>query len=114
MSLLTGRYCRQAGDEGMARAITLPEVLGSGGTVAKWLELGAQHADANPSTLTTTNGLTVAQEIYNLVNNFKNNREEQLKRWGLRPHKVGLFTAYDVSTGCPTGMLNTITRLDKS
>lgn len=31
VSLLTGRWCRQAGDEGMNRAVTLPEVLGAAG-----------------------------------------------------------------------------------
>lgn len=31
VSLLTGRWCRQAGDEAMNRAVTLPEVLGSAG-----------------------------------------------------------------------------------
>lgn len=31
VSLLTGRWCRQAGDEDMDRAVTLPEVLGPAG-----------------------------------------------------------------------------------
>jgi arylsulfatase A-like enzyme len=31
VSLLTGRWCRQAGDESMRRAVTIPEVLGPAG-----------------------------------------------------------------------------------
>jgi arylsulfatase A-like enzyme len=31
VSLLTGRWCRQAGDEGMQRAVTIPEVLAPSG-----------------------------------------------------------------------------------
>jgi arylsulfatase len=31
VSLLTGRWCRQAGDEPMARAVTIPEVLAPAG-----------------------------------------------------------------------------------
>lgn len=31
VSLLTGRWCRQAGDEGMQRAVTIPEVLAPAG-----------------------------------------------------------------------------------
>jgi hypothetical protein len=37
----------------------------------------------------------VAQEIFNLVDDVNSEKEDQEKRWGLRPHKVSLFTAYD-------------------
>lgn len=71
----------------------------AGGTVAKWLELGAQRPAANPSTLTTSTGVTVAQEIFNLVDEVNADKQDQEKRWGLRPHKVSLFTAYDFKEG---------------
>jgi arylsulfatase A-like enzyme len=31
VSLLSGRWCRQAGDESLSRAVTIPEILGSAG-----------------------------------------------------------------------------------
>jgi iron complex outermembrane recepter protein len=71
----------------------------SGGTVAKWIELGAMTPAANLSVLTTANGQTVAQEIFNLVNSLNDVKEEQEKRWGVRPHKISLFTAYDFREG---------------
>jgi outer membrane receptor for ferric coprogen and ferric-rhodotorulic acid len=67
----------------------------AGGAVAKWIELAALHPDANLSTLTTSNGQTLAQEILNLVDTYNDVREQQDKRWGVRPHKISLFTAYD-------------------
>ena len=53
------------------------------------------NAAANPSVLSTANGQTVAQEIFNLIDTLNQNKEEQEKRWGVRPHKISLFTAYD-------------------
>jgi hypothetical protein len=46
------------------------------GTVAKWIELGAMHPNANLSTLTTTNGQTVAQEIYTPIDNLNDDCEQ--------------------------------------
>ncbi len=47
VSLLTGRWCRQAGDEKMTRAVTIPEVLAPAGyftaMVGKW------HLDREPT-----------------------------------------------------------------
>jgi hypothetical protein len=54
---------------------------------------------ANPSTLPTTNGQTVAQEILELVDSINGYKEQFEKRWGVRPHKVSLFTAYDFKQG---------------
>ena len=30
---------------------------------------------------------------------FNDEREQQIKRWGVRPHKISFFTAYDFRTG---------------
>jgi outer membrane receptor protein involved in Fe transport len=70
-----------------------------GKTVAKWLELGAQRPQANVSVLQTTGGVTIAQEIFDMVNTMNGELEDEEKRWGLRPHKVSLFTAYDFKEG---------------
>ena len=71
----------------------------SGGAVAKWIELGGMAAAANPSVLTTSTGATIAQEIFDLVDTLNDEREQQLKSWGVRPHKISLFTAYDIRAG---------------
>jgi outer membrane receptor protein involved in Fe transport len=72
----------------------------SDGAVAKWIELGRMHPNANLSTLTTNAaGATVAREIFDLVTTLNNEKELQEKRWGVRPHKVSLFTAYDFKEG---------------
>ena len=47
VSLLTGRWCRQAGDESMHRAVTLPEVLGSSGYFTAMA--GKWHLDKQPT-----------------------------------------------------------------
>ncbi len=82
------------------RYVVDPAAFAGGGAVAKWIELGAMAPGANLSTLTTdTAGTTVAQEIFNLVDALNDEKELQEKRWGVRPHKVSLFTAYDFKSG---------------
>ena len=82
------------------RYVVDPAAYVAGGTVAKWIELGAMSPAANPSTLNSdTGGVTVAQEIFNLVDTLNDEKEQQEKRWGVRPHKVSLFTAYDFKEG---------------
>jgi outer membrane receptor for monomeric catechols len=81
-----------------------PAAFAPGGTVAKWLELGALTPAANPSVLTTnTTGTTVAQEIYDLTRTLNDEKELQEKRWGVRPHKISFFTAYDFREGWRKG-----------
>ncbi|MSU24039.1 MAG: hypothetical protein EXS32_09500 [Opitutus sp.] len=81
------------------RYVIDPAAFEAGGAIAKWLELGRATAAANPSVLTTSNGATIAQEVFDLTAAFNDEREQQLKSWGVRPHKVSLFTAYDVRGG---------------
>ena len=81
-----------------------PGAYESGGTVAKWIELGQQRPGASVGTLTTSAGVTVAQEIFNLVDEVNATKQDQEKRWGLRPHKVSVFTAYDFKEGWMKGV----------
>jgi iron complex outermembrane recepter protein len=76
-----------------------PSAYESSGTVAKWIGFSQLAPTANVSTLTTLNGLTVAQEIFNLVETMNTEIRENEQRWGLRPHRANMFTAYDFTTG---------------
>jgi hypothetical protein len=76
-----------------------------GGTIAKWIALGAMAPAANPSTLTTgTGGVTVAQDISDFIDTVNSTKEENEKRWGVRPHKASVFTAYDFKSGRLKGL----------
>ena len=81
-----------------------PTAYLAGGTVAKWIELGATRPAANPSALSTSANVTVAQELFNLVDDINASKQDQEKRWGLRPHKLSLFTAYDFKAGWAKGV----------
>lgn len=81
-----------------------PDAFESNGAVAKWIELGRMAPGANLSTLQTATGITIGQEIFDLVDTLNDEREAQLKRWGVRPHKVSLFTAYDFRRGWTEGL----------
>lgn len=74
------------------------------GAIAKWIELSRLNPAANLAALTTSTGDTVAQEIFDTVDTLNAERESQLKRWGVRPHKISLFTAYDFKRGKLTGL----------
>jgi iron complex outermembrane recepter protein len=76
-----------------------PGAFVAGGTIARWITLGGQHPDANPATLVTSTGVTVAQEILDLTRFLNEDRQEQEQRWGLRPHQVSVFTSYDLTEG---------------
>jgi len=74
----------------------------AGKTVAKWIELGKLSPAADLATLTTANGatvITVAEEIRNMIAEINDDKLENEQRWGLRPHKMSLFTAYDFTEG---------------
>ncbi len=87
------------------RYVIDPSAYLPGGTIAKWIELGALTPAANPSTLpTATAGTTVAQEIFNFTETISDTKEENEKRWGVRPHKASVFTAYDFKAGFLKGL----------
>jgi iron complex outermembrane receptor protein len=101
----SGRLLQGVTRDASGRFVLDPRSFQSGGTVARWIELGAQAPAANPSVLTTANRQTVAQEVLSLVNSLNVAREQQevQKRWDLRPHKISMFTAYDFKEGWPRG-----------
>ena len=87
------------------RYVVDPSSFAAGSAIAKWIELGNLSPAANLSNLTTgTGGVTVAQEIFDLVDSGNGDREDQQKRWGVRPHKISFFTAYDFKEGRIKGL----------
>lgn len=93
-----------AKQDAQGRYVVDPAAFKAGGTVAKWLELGAMRPEANVSTLGTgATGVTVAQEVYDLINDLNDEKLLQEKRWGVRPHKISFFTAYDFREGALKG-----------
>jgi iron complex outermembrane receptor protein len=99
LKLVDNRLQQGARQDATGRYVVDASAFEPGKTIAKWLELGTLRPQADVSTLTTSNGQSVAQEIYNLVEAFNDERDTEEKRWGLRPHKVSLFTAYDFKEG---------------
>jgi iron complex outermembrane recepter protein len=99
LKLVDNRLQQGVRQDATGRYVVDGSAFESDKTIAKWLELGAQRPQANVSTLTTSNGQTVAQEIFNIVEALNDERDSEEKRWGLRPHKVSLFTAYDIREG---------------
>jgi iron complex outermembrane recepter protein len=95
-----GTAVRQGVTQGANGTYTLDSAAyEAAGTVAKWVELSGLSPAANVSTLTTLNGISVAQEIFNLVDTINTEIRENEQRWGLRPHRANVFTAYDFTQG---------------
>ena len=81
-----------------------PSAFTTTGTVAKWLELAEKAPGADLTRLVTTGTTTAAQEILNMIRDINDDIQQNERRWGLRPHKVSLFTAYDFTTGRLKGL----------
>jgi iron complex outermembrane recepter protein len=76
-----------------------PDAYTSDGAVAKYLAFGQQSPDADINTLVTTSDLTIAEEIFDVVDAINERREIDEKRWGLRPYRFNVFTSYDIKDG---------------
>lgn len=72
--------------------------------MAKWLELAAKAPAANLTRLVTTATTSAAQEILNMIRDINEDIQQNEQRWGLRPHKVSVFSAYDFTTGRLKGL----------
>ncbi len=87
-----------------ARYTITPSAFTTTGTVAKWLELAAKSPAADLTRLVTTGTTTAAQEILNMIRDINDDIQQNEQRWGLRPHKLSVFTAYDFTTGRLKGL----------
>ncbi len=94
-----GRFTQGVSQNASGQFVIDPGAYAAGGAVAKWIELGTLSPGANPAVLSTSASVSVAQEVFNLVDEMNQAKEDQEKRWGVRPHRVNLFTAYDFKTG---------------
>lgn len=70
-----------------------------GGAILQWLDLAARRPGVDVGTLMTSSNISVAQEIFNVVDVLNEARDQNEKRWGVRPHKISLFTAYEFREG---------------
>ncbi|MDO8540586.1 MAG: TonB-dependent receptor plug domain-containing protein [Opitutaceae bacterium] len=98
-----GRWTQGVTQDASGQYVVDPNAFVPGGTIAKWIELGAMNPAADLSTLTTSNSQSVAEEIFTLIDNVNDEVEQQERRWGVRPHKISLFTAYDFKEGALKG-----------
>jgi outer membrane receptor protein involved in Fe transport len=76
-----------------------PSAFASGGTVSKWIELGNRAPAANLATLNTSGNISVAEEIRDMIADINDDKLQNEQRWGLRPHRTSMFTAYDFTEG---------------
>ncbi|MEO6244067.1 MAG: hypothetical protein ABIQ12_01420 [Opitutaceae bacterium] len=81
-----------------------PSAFTATGTVAKWLELAAKSPTADLTKLVTSSSITAAQEILNMIRDINDDIAQNEQRWGLRPHKVSFFSAYDFTEGRLKGL----------
>ncbi len=81
-----------------------PSAFTTTGTVAKWIELAAKSPAADLARLVTASSITAAQEILNMIRDINDDIQQNEQRWGLRPHKVSFFSAYDFTTGRLKGL----------
>jgi len=70
-----------------------------GGAIIQWLDLAARRPGVDVGTLMTSSNISVAQEIFNVVDVLNEAKDQNEKRWGVRPHKISLFTAYELREG---------------
>lgn len=83
-----------------------PSAFTPEGTTTRWLAL-ATEAGVNLNTFVSTGSnppATVAVEIQNIINALNQDKEVNEQRWGLRPHRASLFTAYDFKQGRLKGL----------
>ncbi|MDA1066875.1 MAG: hypothetical protein O3C43_10255 [Verrucomicrobia bacterium] len=71
----------------------------SGGVISKFLELGSQLPEGQTISTFPSVENSIAGEIWGLVDSLNDRRETDEKRWGLRPYRVNVFTAYDFKDG---------------
>ncbi len=76
-----------------------PSAYTSDGVIAEYLAL----ADQLPANRTLDN-TGISGQIFNMADNVNERREALEKRWGLRPYRFNLFTAYDFKEGRMRGI----------
>lgn len=75
-----------------------PSAYTQEGIISDFLAYGAQLPA--PYTMDNTG---ISQAIFDIADNVNDIREREEKRWGLRPYRINVFTAYDFKEGFLNG-----------
>ena len=71
-----------------------PSAYTSDGVISKFLALESDLPEGRD-----LNNTGIGNQIFNMADNVNEQREILQKRWGLRPYRVNMFTAYDFKEG---------------
>lgn len=71
-----------------------PSAYTPDGVISKFLALESELPGDR-----TLDNTGISEEIFNIADNINEQREILQKRWGLRPYRLNLFTAYDFKEG---------------
>ena len=71
-----------------------PSAYTSDGVISKFLALESDLPEGRD-----LNNTGIGNQIFNMADNVNEQREILQRRWGLRPYRVNMFTAYDFKEG---------------
>ena len=87
------------GDTIDAFAVTNPGAFEPGKVISEFIALESQLPEGlNMSNTPQVEG-SIAEQLFNMVDNVNDQIETAEKRWGLRPYRVNLFSTYDFKEG---------------
>lgn len=89
----------EEGDTIVGYSVTNAGAYESGKVISEFLALESQLPEGQTINNTPNVEGSIAEDIYNLVDNVNDNIETAEKRWGLRPYRVNLFSTYDFKEG---------------
>ncbi len=87
------------GDTIDAFAVTNPGAFESGKVLSEFIALESQLPEGLTMSNTPQVEGSIAEQLFNMVDNVNDNIETAEKRWGLRPYRVNLFSTYDFKEG---------------
>ncbi|MDA0347579.1 MAG: hypothetical protein O3C43_10265 [Verrucomicrobia bacterium] len=89
----------EPGDTIVSYIVDNPGAYESGKVISEFLALESQLPEGQTISNTPEVTDSIAEELFNLVDNVNDNIETAEKRWGLRPYRVNIFSTYDFKEG---------------